>query len=426
MSTSSTTQHEAQTRALLAHLGSAMVATGETVPEVEEELAEAGARLGYPDVQVAAGPTGIFVSLDAGGVTGYQTASSSLRLDQAVDVRRILHQLRQTELSADDAVRQLVELRSKPARYPTWLYWLGAVGVATGIGLILQPGWANLAAGAVAALVVTGLARLSTRSGLWSTLLPTLSGFAAGCLVFAAANAGWLDGPLRTLLPPLAVLLPGALLVTGMSELASGHMVAGSSRLAYGLVQLLLMSLGVVAAASLVGIAPGTLRNVRVDELGWWAAPLGLVLLIFCVSFLESASLRLLPWIGLVLLLAAAAQTLGQRLGGAALGGLLGAIAASLGAWTCAAIRPRLPRLVIFLPSFWLLVPGTLGLLSVTQLAVDPGQGVSTEIDVVKVVCAIALGLLVGSATARSLTGLVLGGLGPRRRRGPVPPPLSR
>jgi uncharacterized membrane protein YjjB (DUF3815 family) len=266
-------------------------------------------------------------------------------------------------------------------------------------------------------VAVTGLARLATRLQLLATLLPTVSAFAAGCLVFAAANAGLLEGSLRTLLPPLAVLLPGALLVTAMSELASGHMVAGSSRLAYGLVQLLLASLGVVTAAKVIGLEPGMLRNVRVDQLGWWAAPLGLVIVSACVCLMESASLRLLPWIGLVLLLAASAQALGQRLGGVALGGLLGAFAASLGAAMCETIQPRLPRLVIFLPAFWLLVPGTLGLLSVTQLAVDPTEAVSTEVDVIHVVSAIALGLLVGSALARSLDGWLR--RRPRRRRLP-------
>lgn len=407
MSPPSSSSHAASARTALTHLGSAMVATGETVHEVEEELLEASTRLGYPDVQVAAGPTGVFVSLHPGDVSAYQSVRGPLRLDQAVDVRRILHHLLHSGLSPDDAVRQLVELRTKSARFPRWLYWVGAVGVAVGIALILQPGWANVAAAGVVGLVVTSLSQLSARSGRLATLLPTVAAFVAACLVFAAADAGWLDGSLRTLLPPLAVLLPGALLVTGLSELASGHMVAGSSRLAFGLVQLLLLSLGVLTASEVLRVPPESLGNVRVDQLGWWAAPVGLVCLSVGVCFLESASLRLLPWILLVLVLAASAQGLGQRLSGIALGGLLGAIAASLGASACTTIRPRLPRLVIFTPAFWLLVPGSLGLLSVTALADNPAQTIRTQIDVVNVVSAIALGLLVGSAVGRSLDALV-------------------
>jgi uncharacterized membrane protein YjjB (DUF3815 family) len=144
-----------------------------------------------------------------------------------------------------------------------------------------------------------------------------------------------------------------------------------------------------------------------VDELGWWASPVGLLLIILGITVLEGPPIRLLPWIALVLVLAFLAQVAGQQLVGAALGSFLGAVAASLGAYLVEAINPRLPRLVVFLPAFWLLVPGSLGLVSTTQLAVDPGSGPATAVGVLAVMFAIALGLLVGSAIAQSVRGAI-------------------
>ena len=43
-----------QVRTLLAYLGTAMIATGQPVGEVEDELTEVSVRLGHPDVQIAA------------------------------------------------------------------------------------------------------------------------------------------------------------------------------------------------------------------------------------------------------------------------------------------------------------------------------------------------------------------------------------
>ena len=232
-----------------------------------------------------------------------------------------------------------------------------------------------------------------------------LAAFVLACAAFAATNAGLLEGPLRTLLAPLAVLLPGALIVTAMSELASGAMVAGSSRLIFGGVQLLLFTLGILAASRLVPVSMDALSNVRVDHLGWWAGPLGLLLITLGIAVLEGPPLRLLPWIALVLVLAFFAQSAGQQLSGAALGSFLGAVAASLGAYLVEAINPRLPRLVVFLPAFWLLVPGSLGLVSSTQLAVNPASGPATAVGVLTVMFAIATGLLVGSAIAQSVRG---------------------
>ena len=404
-----------QVRRLLVHLGATMVATGQPVSDVEDEVLEVAARVGFPDTQIAAAPTGVTVTLGSGEPATFEAVQGSLRLDQAAEVRTIRYQLLEGSLSLDEAVDQLLALSSRPPRYPDWLANLGWVGISAGIAFILQPGWPNVAFSVLGGAVVVALVRLSRRVRLVSTLLPTLAVFLVACLVFAGAQAGLLDGPLRTLLPPLAVLLPGALIVTAMSELATGDMVAGASRLIFGTVQLLLFTLGIAAAARLFTLPPEQLTNVRVDSIGWWSAPLGLVLITVGIGLLESPSLRLLPWIALVLVLAFVAQSLGQALSGPVLGSFLGALAASLGAFAVEGLRPRLPRLVVFLPSFWLLVPGSLGLLSTTQLAVRADGAAETLTSVLGVVSAIALGLLVGSAVAQSVRDAVR-----RARRRPL------
>ncbi|GAA1854853.1 threonine/serine exporter ThrE family protein [Microlunatus capsulatus] len=396
-----------QVRRLLVALAAAMVATGQPVSDIEDEVVEVAGRLGFPDAQVAAGPTGVTVCVGSGEPSTYESVKGSLRLDQAAEVRTIRYQLVEGSLSIEQGISALLALSARPSRYPVWLANLGWVGIATGIALILQPGRANVAFAVLGGAVVVGLFRLSQRFRLISTLLPTLAAFVLACLVFAAVDAGLLEGPLRTLLPPLAVLLPGALIVTAMSELATGDMVAGTARLAFGAVQLLLFTLGIVAAARLFSIPQEALTNLRVDELGWWAAPLGLVLITLGIGVLESPPLRLLPFIALTLVLAFAAQSLGQALSGPVLGSFAGALAASLGASAVEAVKPRLPRLVVFLPSFWLLVPGSLGLLSTTQLAVDPDGSAEAALGVLGVVTAIALGLLVGAAVAQSVRGAV-------------------
>jgi uncharacterized membrane protein YjjP (DUF1212 family) len=396
-----------QVRRLFVALAAAMVATGQPVSDIEDEVVEVASRLGYPDAQVAAGPTGVTVSVGSGEPATYEGVKGSLRLDQAAEVRTIRYRLVEGSLTVEQATGALLALSTQPARYPVWLANLGWVGITVGIALILQPGLANVAFAVVGGAVVVALFRLSQRFRLISTLLPTLAAFVLACLVFAAVDAGLLEGPLRTLLPPLAVLLPGALIVTAMSELASGDMVAGTSRLAFGIVQLLLFTLGIVAAARLFDVPTAALTNQRVDELGWWAAPLGLALITVGIGLLESPSLRLLPFIGVNLVLAFGAQSFGQALSGPVLGSFAGALAASLGASAVEAVKPTLPRLVVFLPSFWLLVPGSLGLLSTTQLAVDPAGSTEAALSVLGVVTAIALGLLVGAALAQSVRGAV-------------------
>lgn len=398
-----TDQREHDIRTLLARLGAAMIATGQPVHEIEDELVEVGEHLGYPDVQVGAGPTSITIAVQEGATATFESVRTTLRLDQSADVRRIRHQLVHDDIAVGEAFEQLGSLRSRPPRYSAWVTTPAYLVVTVGIALVLQPGWANVALAGVCGAVVLTLVQLSRRSRLLATLLPTVAAFVVALIVFGSADAGLIEGPLRTVLAPLAVLLPGALIVTGMSELAAGQMQAGSARLAYGAVQLGLFALGLVAALSLLALPPSMMANERVEDIGWWAAPVGLLLIGLGIALMESVPLRLLPWVLLVLLGAFAAQTLGQVLGPAGLGGFLGAIAASLGATLVELRRPQVARLVLFLPAFWLLVPGSLGLVGVTQLVVDPGEALDAGLGVVAVICAIALGLLVGSSIGHSL-----------------------
>lgn len=393
------------TRTLLAELGTAMIATGQPVHEIELELGALAARLGHPDAQVGAGPTSITIALASGQPATFEKVTSPFRLDQATQVRRIRHQLHHRQISGRQALAQLEALRRLRARYPSWTSTPALVLVAVGIAGLLQPGWPNLLAAALCAMAVDGLMRLARRHRLVATLLPTLAATVVALLVLAAADLGLLEGALRTILPPIAPLLPGALIVTGMSELAAGQMQAGSARLVHGFVQLGLFALGIVAAMYLLGLPATSLLNQRVDDLGWWGPPVGLVLIAIGISLMESVAVREAPWVLVVLLLAYGAQVLGQHLGSAALGGFLGAVAASLGATIVELRRPNLARLVLFLPAFWLLVPGSLGLVGVSQLVVDPGSAVDVVMGVLGLMAAIALGLLVGSALGDALRG---------------------
>jgi uncharacterized membrane protein YjjB (DUF3815 family) len=159
----------------------------------------------------------------------------------------------------------------------------------------------------------------------------------------------------------------------------------------------------VLAAARVIGLpAQEALANVRVDELGAWAPWAGLVLLGIGVCLNLSAPAAVLPYILGLLALTFLAQTGGQEAYGAAFGGFAGGLAATLGAavvhW-----RGGPPSLVVFLPSFWLLVPGSLGLIGTTQLATHTGDGFVTASGAIAVIVAIALGVLVGSAIGRGL-----------------------
>jgi uncharacterized membrane protein YjjB (DUF3815 family) len=59
---------------------------------------------------------------------------------------------------------------------------------------------------------------------------------------------------------------------------------------------------------------------------------------------------------------------------------------------------------VTFLPTFWLMVPGALGLLSITRMLSDRAAGLDGLVTVVFVITSVALGTLVGAALYKWIT----------------------
>lgn len=388
---------------LLAYLAAAAVAGGQPVHEVEEDITRVAHVLGYRDVQVAAAPTGVTLSLGRGTPATYEKVDGGLRLDQSAEVNAIRTGLVAGSLSADAALDRLLVLRARPHRFPRTGMLVGGLLSAAGIATVLQPSWAAIAFAVVCNPLVMVLVRLSSRRKLLMTLLPSVAAFLVSAAAFWAFEHGLIDGPLRTLLAPLAVLLPGALIVTGLAELAAGAMVAGTARLAYGGAQLMLFAMGVAGAALLLDAPTEALTNVRVNELSWWGPVIGLPLIVVGISLMESVSRSLAPWILLVVLLTFGAQVAGQALTPSPwAGAFLGAVAASAGAILVETIKPSLPRIAVFLPSFWMLVPGSLGLVSITQLGLEPQLAVPTITTVMITIAAIALGVLVGATVGRS------------------------
>lgn len=410
----------AQTRQLLVYLAAAHMASGAGAHEAREDVVRAARAMGLPGVQMQADPSGVTLSLGHGEPATFESVEGSLRLDQTARVAGIQHGLETGSLTPRRALDALLGLRGQRARFPVVGMYLGGLVVAAGIAGILQPTWPSVLFAAAASPVTVALIRLTSRRLLPAALLPLVAGFVVAGAAFLAHRAGLVASPLRTMLPPVAVLLPGALIVTGLSELVAGAMVSGASRLAYGTTQLVMFAAGVAGASVLTDTPSSAFLNTRVDELGPLAGFIGLAALTAGICLMESVPRRLAPWVLAVTTLTYATQWSVQNWlpspGWA--GACAGAFVASFSAWVMALARPTLPRMVLFLPSFWLLVPGSLGLVTVAQLGIDPHESWHTATNATATIIAIALGLIFGTSAARALRVTIRRTL---RRRGPSP-----
>jgi uncharacterized membrane protein YjjB (DUF3815 family) len=205
---------------------------------------------------------------------------------------------------------------------------------------------------------------------------------------------------MRVLIPCLVTFLPGSLLTTATLDLAAGEVISGASRLVAGTMQLVLLSFGLVVGATIAGVSlDKAITNVAQNTLGDWAPWLGVVVFGVGAFVHFSGPKRSLGWLLVVLFSAYIGQQVGGELVSDELGGFFGAlIVTPVGAWV--ATRPSgPPALATFLPAFWLLVPGAVGLIGMAEfVGSDREAGLDHFVHAIDVFISIGLGVLVGNA----------------------------
>jgi uncharacterized membrane protein YjjB (DUF3815 family) len=170
-----------------------------------------------------------------------------------------------------------------------------------------------------------------------------------------------------------------------------------------------MLALGIVAGANLVGVPAQSIAAPGGGPLRDLAPWFGVALFGIGVLVHHCARASSIGWIILVLYVAYGAQIIGGLVLGPILSAFFGALVMTPVASYVALRSSGPPMQVSFLPAFWLLVPGALGLVGVTQLLganrVDSVASlVSMGTTMIGISFGVLIGLAIGTATVRRLS----------------------
>jgi uncharacterized membrane protein YjjP (DUF1212 family) len=399
-----------------------MTVAGDSVDSINDRLRRVVHAYGFPEFEFFVLPTGMLVESGEAATASVLLSTHEqrqfYRFDQIAELYQLLGQAEEATISPVEGLQELARIEAMPPGFGPVVRVLGHGILTAGLALLLQPTLGGMAV-AFALGILVGLLKLPRLATL-DLIFPVIAAFIVAATVFAITHTGGVgDNPVRVLIPPLATFLPGGVLTIATVELAAGQMISGASRLVSGMVQLGLLAFGIVAAASLIGVDQQVLIDSPVDRLGPWAPWVG-VLIVAVGDYLHfSAPARSLGWILVVLYVAYAGQAVGGALFGGALSGFFGGLAMTpVVLWIDD--RPYgAPSLVTFLPAFWLLVPGAVGLIGVTEIiGADQSVGAEDVATALTSIASIALGVLLGSAAYHTATAGV-------RRVAQTLPPMS-
>ena len=227
--------------------------------------------------------------------------------------------------------------------------------------------------------------------------MPFLASTCVAAIVALAVRYDVTDPGLRAMIASLVVFIPGVALTTAFLELTEGQMVAGSSRLVWGGTQLGLLAFGIVVGIGMVGVSAERAFSSSDALLGSWAPWLGVLVFAVGVTIAHSAPPGSFPSLLIVLYAAWIGQVVGNALFGAYASGFTGALVMTVAAYLLARLPSAMPVYAVFLSGFWLLVPGSLGLIGLTTVLAIP-ESASTEdiLAIVASIASVALGVLCG------------------------------
>jgi uncharacterized membrane protein YjjP (DUF1212 family) len=368
--------------AFVLELGYSMQAFGASATTLEKALGRVAQHLELEGA-VFATPTGFLASLRKEGLHSktylmrLNTGWSSL--EKLADVEALVDLVLSGQLDAAAARQHLAALSARPPRFGFWLK-VGAHGLAAmGMACIFGGGWREVLLGA-------GVGLLVGFGGLLSAL--------AGGLI-----GRWLPSVSYTILVVSGIigLLPGLGLLVSMQELGTGNLVSGTARMAgTGLVFILLafgVGLGQQLGASWLPVVPTLPLALPL----WTVAPaIAMVALGFLVIFQGRPADY--GWT----LVASALAWATAHLAAQALGPVAGAGIAALvlgAACNTYARRTRRPGAVLQLPSLMLILPGSLGVHSLTlMMQKQTLDGLQAGFQSVAVTVALMVGLLLANA----------------------------
>src|SRR5918993_53251 len=267
-------------RRFLLGLAEGMNAAAETVDGIRDTMLAVSRAYGRDDTDIVVLPTAIIVqtgSAEEGRVALRSTLTPSFRFDQIAALYALLEQAKRAAIEPLEGIRRLNEIGAMRPTFGWVVRTFGHALLVTGLALLLAPTWQGIVVAFVLGAFI-GLAKL-VRSPTLQLVFPVFAAFICALAVFLIAPHFAVGDPIRLLIAPLATFLPGGALTTAVVELAAGQMLAGASRLVFGLVQLSLLAFGILAAGTVAGVDASSYIPLEASgTFPWWTAVGGVLL----------------------------------------------------------------------------------------------------------------------------------------------------
>ncbi len=399
---------EAQKVAFCLELGKALHSFGTPAHRFEEAMHRVASSLGL-EGHFLAHPTAFFAELKSGAVREVfmvRAEPGETNLGKLVRIQATVRAVADGSLPIQDAAAEVRGIvREKPRFGPGAT--LAAFALSSGLAArFFGGGWREMLLAALLGFAVGLLGQATAPkphlAQVFVLLASTLAGFAGVALAHLLPHTA----AFTVTLASIVILLPGLKLTIALREVATGNLVAGSSRLTDAAMTLLMLAFGVALGRQLAFQFAHAFRESASLALPGWTEWVALAAAPLAYLIFFQGRRQDFKWMFLGCLVAFFSARVGAALVGPELGAGLGAMGMGIAA-NVFGRRTRLPNQIMVLPGLLLLVPGSVGFRGLAFLTMGETEvGVQTAFRMVFLAVALVMGLSLANAVAPPRKGL--------------------
>ena len=321
-------------------------------------------------------------------------------LEKLAALDRVAGAVGRGQVPVADGVAEVRSIAARGPRYPVPLIILALGLLSASTAVFLAGGWRDIAVAGLIGLVV-GLVTAAVRGSIsGSRVFSFVAAFAAAAIAHAALAAGVPISLRVTILSGVIALLPGYTLTVAMTEVATRNLVSGTARLTAAAGALLELTFGIALAEIVMTRVFGAPGAVTASApLPEWAELAALAVFVPAAGIELGAHPLQFPAIAVASAGAYYAARLGTDLLTPELGAAVGGFAVAAGSNVYSRLTDRI-AMVPLVPGLLLLVPGSMGLRSLTSmLERDVMSGIDTAFAMVLVAVSLVAGLLMANVS---------------------------
>ncbi len=395
---------EKQAAEFLIKLGSALHNYGTSSERLEYALEKLMARLGVQG-DIFAAPTGLFISI---GPPGHQHTSiirvdpGEVHLEKLALLDELTQRVNEGEIRPHEGIEMVEAIVNAPSRYGTLMTMLSYSVASAMFCRFLDGGWREIVVSAFIGLLIGICGYFFSKRKHTSFLFEPMAAAISSAMAIFIAHKIIAISVYEVTLAGLIAAVPGMTMTLAMKDLAMRNLVAGTARVAWAGLLFIEVAFGFAVGTQINKLFALPLPEIDPVGLPVWTEWLALLIAPFALSVRFQARPKDFLWIMIGCVISFAGARLGASYFAWEYSGFIGAFFACAASNIIARMR-NLPSAIVLSPALLLLVPGSIGFVSVSNfLEKNILTGVAAAFSMVMVAMSIVIGLLLANAIVPS------------------------